>query len=115
MIQRMCVILAIVWVNYGLEYTADMMARLLRSGLALAQCQVWRETAAVEERRRMMTDDNLDTFAKGTRASGAPYHPGNSIGAWSSHCLACLWECSRLAYSSKTEALLSIPVGLHLG
>lgn len=44
------------------------MARLLRLALALAQCPVWKEIAVVEERRRMMTDDNLDMFARGTQA-----------------------------------------------
>lgn len=44
------------------------MARPSRLGLALAQCRVWKEIAAVEEKKRMMTDNNLDTFVGGTRA-----------------------------------------------
>ena len=56
MIRKMCAIVSFAWVSYDLEYTADKMAHLLRSGLALAHCPGWREIAVVEERRRMMTD-----------------------------------------------------------
>ena len=68
MIRRMCVTKAIAQVNCGLEYMADKMARLLRLGLALAQCPISREIGVGEEKRRMTTDNSSDMFARETRA-----------------------------------------------